>query len=190
MRGLDKLFPCGPMCEYTGKTPLCLVEGTPNGSITSELLAKALKHMDRLELFDRSYGICPFFLLHGYGSLLELPFVEYITDPAHEWTVFIGVPYGTSMWQVGDSIEQNGQYKETLKNVKEQLLALKDKHCMTFTLTRHDIMWLVRYDWEKSFARVRTNKQAIAERGWGPMNYVLLDHPELQEIEECVIQAE
>jgi hypothetical protein len=51
-------------------------------------------------------------------------------------------------------------------------------------------MWLVRYAWEKLFMRVRMNKQAIAERGWGPLNYVLLDHPELQEIEERVRQAE
>jgi hypothetical protein len=61
---------------------------------------------------------------------------------------------------------------------------------MKFTLTRHDIMWLVRYAWKKSFARVRTNTQTIAERGWGPLNYVLLDHPELQEIEERVKRAE
>jgi hypothetical protein len=109
-----------------------------------------------------------------------------MTDPAREWMVCIGVPYGTSMWQVGDSIEQNGQYKDKLKNAKEQLLALKDKHGMKFTLTRHDTMWLVRYAWENSFVRVRTKKQAIAERGWGPLNYLLLDHPELQEIEERV----
>jgi hypothetical protein len=49
-------------------------------------------------------------------------------------------------------------------------------------------MWLVRYAWEKSLARVRTNKQAIVERG--PLNYVILDHPELQEIEERVRRAE
>jgi hypothetical protein len=61
---------------------------------------------------------------------------------------------------------------------------------MKFTLTRHGIMCLVRYDWEKSFARVRMNKQSIAERGWGPLNYVLLDHPELQDTEERVRRAE
>jgi hypothetical protein len=63
MRGLNKLFSCGPTCEYNGNTAPCLVEGTPNGSITSELRAKALKHMDRLELFDQSDGIYPFLLL-------------------------------------------------------------------------------------------------------------------------------
>jgi hypothetical protein len=123
MRGLDKLFPFGPSCEYNGKIVPCLVEGTPNGSITSKLVGKALKHMGRLELFDQSDGICPFLLLDGHVSRFELPFVEYITDPAHEWTVCIGVPNGTSLWQVGDSIEQNGQYKDKLKNAKEQLLA-------------------------------------------------------------------
>jgi hypothetical protein len=50
----------------------------------------------------------------------------------------IGVPYGTSLWQVMDSIEQNGQYKGKLKDAKEPLLASKDKHDMKFTLRRHD----------------------------------------------------
>jgi hypothetical protein len=104
MRGLDKLFPCGPTYEYNGKTAPCLVEVTPNGSIILELLAKALKHTDQLELFFRSDGICPFLLLDGHGSHFELPCVEYITDPAHEWTVCICVLNGTIMLQVGDSI--------------------------------------------------------------------------------------
>jgi hypothetical protein len=47
-------------------------------------------------------------------------------------------------------------------------------------------MWIVRYAWEKSFARIQTNKHAIPERGWGPLNYVLLDHPELKAIEDRV----
>jgi hypothetical protein len=45
-------------------------------------------------------------------------------------------------------------------------------------------MWIVRYAWEKSFARTETNAHAIAERGWGPMNDVLLDHTELKAIED------
>jgi hypothetical protein len=53
MRGLDKFLPCGPTCEYNENTAPCLVEGTPNGSDTSELLIKAIKNIDRLELFDQ-----------------------------------------------------------------------------------------------------------------------------------------
>jgi hypothetical protein len=75
MHVLYKLFPCGPTCKCNRNTVPCLVEGRPNGSITSELLAKALKHMDRLELFDRSDDIYPLLLLDGHGCRLKLPYV-------------------------------------------------------------------------------------------------------------------
>jgi hypothetical protein len=29
MRGLDKIFPCGPTCEFNGKTVTCFVGWTP-----------------------------------------------------------------------------------------------------------------------------------------------------------------
>jgi hypothetical protein len=38
--------------------------------------------------------------------------------------------------------------------------------------------------WQKSFYRVDTNLKAIAERGWAPLTYVILDHPELQEMND------
>jgi hypothetical protein len=38
----------------------------------------------------------------------------------------------------------------------------------------------------KSFARVETNKRAIAARGWGPLNYIMLDHPKFQETKDRV----
>jgi hypothetical protein len=63
---------------------------------------------------------------------------------------------------------------------------MKTKRGLRFTIVKQDIMWIVRYAWEKSFARVETNKHAIAERGWGPLHYVLLDHPELKQIEDRV----
>jgi hypothetical protein len=78
MRGLDKIFPCGPTCEFNGKTVPWFVGWKPKGSITSDLLAEMLKKMDDLELFDRSDGIDPFLLLDGHSSRFELPFVEYI----------------------------------------------------------------------------------------------------------------
>jgi hypothetical protein len=36
------------------------------------------------------------------------------------------------------------------------------------------------------FARVETNKKDIAVCGWGPLNYILLEHPELQETKDRV----
>ena len=47
-------------------------------------------------------------------------------------------------------------------------------------IERHDIVGLVHYAWEKSFARVRNNKKATAVRGWGPLTYNLLDSEELR----------
>jgi hypothetical protein len=179
IRGLDKIFPCGRTCEFQGKTVPCFVAWTPKGSIMSALLAEMLKKMDDLELFDRSDGIDPFLLLEAHGSLFELPFVEYIHGD-REWTVCIGVPYGTSLWQVGGSKQQNGQYKDKSKEGKEEILTTKTKHGLRF------VMWIVHYAWEKSFARVDTNKHAIAERGWGPLNYILLDHPELKALQDRV----
>jgi hypothetical protein len=54
------------------------------------------------------------------------------------------------------------------------------------TLERSDIFRIVHVAWMKSFARVDTNKRAIAARGWGPIDYIMLDHPELQETKERV----
>jgi hypothetical protein len=101
MRSLDKILPCGPTCDFNGKTVPCFVGWPSKGSITSALLAAMLKRMDVSEYVDRSDGINPFLLLGGHGSRFELPFVEYIHGD-YGWTVCIRLPYGTSLWQVGD----------------------------------------------------------------------------------------
>jgi hypothetical protein len=61
---------------------------------------------------------------------------------------------------------------------------MKTKHGLRFTIIKQDVMWIVRYAWEKSFARVDMNTHAIAERGWGALNYILLDHPELKALQD------
>jgi hypothetical protein len=185
IRGLDKIFPCRPICEFDGKYVPCFVAWTPKGSIMSALLAEMLKKMDDLELFDRSDDIDPFLLLDGHGSPFELPFVEYMHGD-REWTVCIGVPYGTSLWRVGDSKQQNAQYKDKPKEGKGGILTMKAKHGLRFTIIKQYVMWIVRYAWEKPFARVETNKHAIAKRGCGPLNYILLDHPKLKALQDRV----
>ena len=47
-------------------------------------------------------------------------------------------------------------------------------------LTATDIIPLVNKAWNASFARVDSNKKAIAERGWGPCNRNLLLYKEIQ----------
>ena len=136
-----------------------------------------LKTIDSAGIYDRSDGSVPFLLLDGHGSRTRLPFVRYITDDAHPWMVCCGVPYGTHLWQVADSSELNGCFKIQLTKAKKKYRTFKPKDKKNFESS--DIVPLVRHAWDLSFARAEVAKKAIAARGWGPLNYVLLDHPAL-----------
>jgi len=97
-----------------------------------------------------------------------------------KWNVCIGVPYGTSYWQVGDSAEQNGCFKMYLSIAKTALLQKKSNARLTLTIKKTDIIHIMNEAWGKSFAHVLTNLKAIAECGWGPLNYNCLTNPEIQ----------
>jgi hypothetical protein len=90
------------------------------------------------------------------------------------------------VWQLGDSAEQNGTFKIESKKSKADTVRCNIRAGLPATLKRSDIVRIVNVAWQKSFARVDTNLKAIAERGWPPLNYVLLDHPELQEMNDRV----
>ena len=180
-QGQGKRFPGGPTCVFQGKDIPCLVRFTQSGSITSEVLVDILATLDKLDVMNRVGGERrPFLLLDGHGSRLELPFLSYINDEAHPWAVCIGVPYGTALWQVGDSSEQNGSYMMALGEYKEKLIAEKDKLDMPLTISPHEIIPMVNYAWSHSFARCIKNKKAISERGWNPLNRVLLTDPSIR----------
>jgi hypothetical protein len=53
-------------------------------------------------------------------------------------------------------------------------------------LDETDIVQIVDVVRQLSFARVDTNKRAIAARRWGPLNYILIDHPELEKTKDRV----
>ena len=107
-----------------------------------------------------------------------------MNNPAHNWTVSIGVPYGTSYWQVGDSSEQNSCFKMNIPKAKLKLsvLTLKTDHRQELTINKVDILGLVNMaSWDNSLANVvATNKKTISERGWFPLIYNVLLHPEIQ----------
>jgi hypothetical protein len=142
--------------------------------------------MDDLQLFPRDYpNVKPFLLLDGHGSRLELPFLSYVNNEEHPWVVCIGVPYGTSYWQVGDSTEQNGSYKMAITKAKTELVLKKQRCCWeNARVETYEIVVVVNAAWEKSFARVEQNKKAIAARGWHPLTRNLLDHPEIAETKD------
>ncbi len=94
---VDEFYPYGPTCVVGGKDVEAYVTCSESGSITSDILTDILKYLDKKLAFDRTEAD-PFLLLDGHGSRFEIPFLNYINDPASKWTVCIGVPYRTSLW--------------------------------------------------------------------------------------------
>jgi hypothetical protein len=140
-----------------------------------------LAYLDSLEVFDRSLGLNPFLLLDGHSSRFELDFLEYINKVETKWVVNIGLPYGTSYWQVGDSTEQNGCFKMALVKQKQALVTKKNDHGLPYEINKTDVVKLVKDAWRVSFARPETNRKAVLQRGWGPraLNYNCLLHEEI-----------
>ena len=76
----------------------------------------------------------------------------------------IGVPYGTSLWQVGDSSEQNGSYKMACAKFKRRLFKMERQRGMSPGIHAFEVMLVVNYTWTQSFARKDKHKIAISER--------------------------
>jgi hypothetical protein len=69
------------------------------------------------------------------------------------------------VWQLGDSAEQNGTLNIESKKAQADTGRCKIRVGLPATLERSDIVRIVNIAWQKSFARVDTNMNAIAERG-------------------------
>ena len=176
--GEEKIISGGPMCTFKGKEIPCFVGSSKKASITSQMLADILTYMDELELFDRSTGRKPFLLVDGHHSRFGLPFLDYIFDDVHPWMVSIGVPYGTHIWQVADSSEQNAIFKKLLSEEKAMYLEYRPVTKQKFAPT--DVIPLVKKCWDRSFGHCFNSRKAIASRGWNPLTYNLLDNKRLE----------
>ena len=179
--GKGKMFPLGPECTFKGKKVPTMVRWSQSGSITSIILRDALATMDHYQLFERTATRRPFLLLDGHHSRFEIPFLEYVTNADHPWMICIGVPYGTSLWQVADSKEQNGSFKIAISKAKHNLLKKRlDIYMDSPGIYPTDIMAIVNDAWQHSFDRIELNKKAISDRGWGPLNFNLLNDKDIQ----------
>jgi len=178
--GNGKYLPGGPECIFRGKKIPAFVRWHESASITSDILVQALQTMDALDLFPRTDGVKPFLLLDGHGSRLQLPFLKYINEPKDHWIVCIGVPYGTALWQVGDSKEQNGSFNMAITKAKDDLLSYKESIGLTNGIVPTDLMLIINIAWKKSFARKFKNQKAISDRGWNPLNRHLLLNMDLR----------
>ena len=178
--GEGKVFPGGPTTQFKGKTIPCFCRWSEKGSVTTEILRDILATFDTLKVFDRSKGKTPCVLLDGHGSRFGLPFLEYITDALHPWCVVIGVPYGTAIWQVGDSAEQNGTLNMSSVREKRRIVEEKEKMFLPPTIEATDILKIVTQGYKDGFCNEKNNKRAISERGWFPFSRHLLTYPTLR----------
>jgi hypothetical protein len=101
--GIGKRYPMGPECIFNKGVKVPTFCGcSENGSITAELLVDA-PAIDGLNIFNVTRDLdaepAPFFFWNGHGSALIYN-SQYINCPETKWNVCIGVPYGTSYWQV------------------------------------------------------------------------------------------
>jgi hypothetical protein len=181
--GPGKMFPGGPTCIFKEKEIPCMVRFNEGGGINGAILKEIFQTLDALEVFDedRKQGRMPFVLLDGHQSRFDVEFLEYINDDEHPWCFAIGVPYGTALWQVGDSSQQNGALKIYMSKKKMAILFQRmqsfDAH---LGITSHDIIPIINEAFEKSFAKVMSNRKAYCERGWMPFNRNLLLHPQIR----------
>ena len=139
--GEGKAFPGGPVCEFKGKKIPTLVQWSEHGGITGEILTNVLKKLDCCGVIDRTdASVKPFLLVDAHGSRLSLQFLSYINDDKHKWSVCIGVPYGTHLWQVADAEQLNGELTRLFAIAKEKLLRKKTHHGLAPSITRTDVM--------------------------------------------------
>ncbi len=175
--GPGNTFPGGPTCVFRGKEIPTMVRYNEGGGISSTILTDIFKTLDSLEVYDdvRKKGKMPFVLLDGHHSRFGFEFLEYINNEKHPWCFSIGVPYGTALWQVGDSVEQNGCFKMHMGKKKQEIITSRMQNfCVDLGITVFDIIPIINTGWEKSFAKKHSNKKAYYERGWFPFNRNLL----------------
>ena len=82
-------------------------------------------------------------IVGGHQSWLNPRCVTYINNKAHEQRVCLGVPYATTLWQVGDALELNGKFKIDWTKVKEWIMVWKSINCLLCTIGRTDIIPLI-----------------------------------------------
>jgi len=165
----SKVLAGGPTCTYLGKRIPCFFGTSPKASVTSILLRDMLAFLDSLGVYDHSIAN-PFLLLDGHHSRMMLPFLKCVTDPSHRWHCCFGMPYATHIWQVGDASAINGSFKIHLTKAKREYI--KKRGAPRFEPT--DIVCLVNKAIRLSFGNQKSAIEAIAHRGWNPLNFDLL----------------
>ena len=96
-------------------------------------------------------------LIDGHSSRLDPKFLTYINNCNHQWKVCLGVPYLTSLWQVGNSKEKKGTFKGEWYRAKTSLYEYKADFNFELKIMQEDVMPLLNRIFEKSYGHVESN---------------------------------
>ena len=163
--GAGKVFPGGPICNFKGVDIPTLVCHSKSGGITAEILRGVLQHYDKY--IPRQPGDpMPACILDGHGSRFSIEVVDYIqnqenniVDPNldHAWHLYLGLPNGTTYWQVGDSSYQNGRYNNLTQKIKVLIWDRQRQNHEPIKICRTDIVDMLSKAWPDCYGDVEGN---------------------------------
>ena len=186
--GPGKVFPGGPVCCFKGLTIPTIVRRSASGGITPEILIEVLQHYDK-HVPRKDGEPPPCALVDGHGSRLDWEVMKYannldefgdvIPGANHQWNLYLGLPNATAYWQVGDSSQQNGAWKNLQRVEKERIRANQQLHKQRLKIERHHAVYMLQRVFHLCYGNVEGNKNAILERGWNPLNKGCLSMPDV-----------
>jgi hypothetical protein len=186
--GPGRAFPGGPVCTFQGHTIPSVVRRSSSGGITPEILVGVLQHYDK-HVPRKEGDPSPAAILDGHGSRLSIEFLRYINNldrdgevvdgSNHQWNIYLGLPNATAYWQVGDSSEQNGAFKNLQRKVKEDIRDRQRLFYENNKISRHHCVFILHQVFPDCYGNVEGNKKAILQRGWNPLNRGCLSIPEI-----------
>lgn len=156
-----------------------------NASMTGPILKRVFEKMDKKGISKRTFDengqplLYPLIVVDGHSSRMDGGFLRYVNQSKTKWLPVLGVPYGTSIWQVHDDKRQNGAFKMALSHAKSQYIRKKRAHNLKPEIVPLDIVIVARDAIENSFLRRDLTLRALSHRGWYPYNRNTLMDPEI-----------
>ena len=167
---------------------MTLVCRSDSSGITPAILVGILRHYDKY--VPRAAGDpCPACFLDGHGSRLSPEVGGYIRNrdrynninhlADHAWHLYFGLPNGTAYWQVGDSLYQNGRYKNLGRKIKETIRDEQRWNFEPIKIRLTNIIPILAKPWPDCYGDIHENVKAIPKRGHGLLNRGVLHHPDI-----------
>ena len=156
-----------------------------NASMTGDILKGVFEAMDEEGITTREFDengkpvVYPLVILDGHGSRTHSGFLTYVNNDSTLWLPILGVPYGTSIWQLHDDKRQNGAFKGALVDAKRKFFRKKREHGLKPEILPTEIVIVAQDAIMNSFMNLGFTLRALSHRGWYPYNRNTLMDPQI-----------